>query len=95
VTGLVYLAHRIIVDVYAYFQNAANGAHIPLSSDIVVWQVADCLRIVIGIALLFGSRGLVGLIRRYRQIGYTHPDASALPDSDEGNSTKPGPTPLE
>lgn len=57
--------------------------------------VGAILRLLLGCALLFGARGLVGLIRRYRQIGDTDPDPSQASDSSETSSTKPGPTPPE
>ena len=54
---------------------------------------ASSVQLMLGLVLLFGSRGLVGLIRRYRQIGYTRTDASEASDSGEARSTKPDPTP--
>ncbi|HEV2606794.1 MAG TPA: hypothetical protein VGT79_02310 [Xanthomonadaceae bacterium] len=57
--------------------------------------VGAILRLLLGCALLFGARGLVGLLRRYRQVGYAHPDATEASDSSEASSTKPGPTPPE
>jgi hypothetical protein len=94
IEGLVLLISRVVKLAIAHLE-MGSGAPIVLPDDFYIWIAADGLRLAIGIGLLFGARGLVGMIRQYRQIGYTRPDASEASDSIETNSTKPDRTPPE
>jgi len=94
ILGMILLGQRIVRLVILHFgQDSRPLASLP--DDFYGWMAAEVLRLVIGIALLFGARGLVGMIRRYRQIGYTHPDAGEASDSSEASSMKSGSTPPE
>jgi hypothetical protein len=73
VTGIVDLAYRIFTLVARNFAATAQGVS-GFSPYGVGWLITDCVKLLIGLSLLFGARGLVGIIRRYRQIGYTHAD---------------------
>jgi len=56
---------------------------------------ASCVQLILGLGLMFGSRGLVGLVRRYRHIGYA-PNVSVESQQsgevDRANSDPPPPT---
>ena len=71
----------------------SSGAAIGLPDDFYGWVAADCLRLAIGIALLFGSRGLVGLIRRYRQVGHAPALTIQAGQSGDVDGANPGAPP--
>jgi hypothetical protein len=70
IVGLAYLSRRIFTIVNLHFAAGQNGVNAGVPSTFYEWLVADCMRFFLGVALLFGARGLVGLIRRYRQFGH-------------------------
>jgi hypothetical protein len=83
IQGLIYLGQRIIHLIILHFgQDARPLASLP--DDFFGWMATEALRLVIGLALLFGSRGLVGMIRRYRQVGMTdvYTPAAQAPAAD-------------
>jgi len=93
VTGLIYLSHRTTGIVSYYLMDSTNPTRADLPADTMGWLLSEGLRVALGLALMFGARGLVGLIRRYRGIGYD-PEPSALaldPSADSG--ANPGPPP--
>jgi hypothetical protein len=93
VIAVVYLTQRFFVIFDRYAEPAANSRHADLSTDFIGWLISECIRLIIGLALLFGSRGLAGLIRRYRVAGYPHSAAIDPSDSIEADTAKPDPTP--
>ena len=73
-----------------YFVTPIGQPHAHLSDDFYAWFAADIFRMAIGVALLFGARGLVGLIRRFREFGREAQDLDA-PNTrvDENAKTEP------
>ena len=93
VTGLVLLAYRVFTLFIRHFIEIGSTALPDLASDFYVWVVVECFRIALGVALLFGARGLVGLIRRYRQIGFHPVDAQEPLESGTDGSAESGQPP--
>ncbi|HEY2346103.1 MAG TPA: hypothetical protein VGH80_09490 [Xanthomonadaceae bacterium] len=83
IEALSYLSGRIVRLLMLRMATEGNGA-IGLPDDFYGWVAADALRLLLGIGLLFGARGLVGLIRRYRQVGHAPVIASEPGDGGSG-----------
>ncbi|HTA64928.1 MAG TPA: hypothetical protein VK753_05440 [Xanthomonadaceae bacterium] len=92
IDGLTFLSGRIVRLAIVHLA-VGSGAPSLLPDDFYEWVAADGLRLVIGIGLLFGSRGLVGMIRKYRQVGYMLGDPSEAQHSNAAGATDSGPTP--
>ncbi len=92
IDGLVFLISRVVRLAIVHLE-MNSGAPIALPDDFYVWIAADGLRLAVGIGLLFGSRGLVGMIRKYRQVGYTPSDPSDAQHSNASGVTDSDPNP--
>ena len=93
VSGLIFLAHRIAGIIGFYFLDSTNPTRADLPADTMGWLLSEGLRVALGLWLMFGARGLVGLIRRYRAVGH---DPVAVEkgsehdvDSDASSGTPP------
>jgi len=68
VDGFVYGSYRLAR--LAFFYSLSPGRALQLlPEDFYAWLVSDAVRMVTGIALMFGARGLAKLLGRYRAIG--------------------------
>lgn len=85
----------LLTHVVALFANGIFSGGSPVGYSFLQDSrlIAAILRLVLGCVLLFGARGLVGLLRRYRQIGYTHADAIGRTDSSTPDITDKEQTP--
>ena len=88
VVAMVDLTRRGIQILLMRSVTAEDGAIALWPDGMTAELIGLGMQLLLGLVLLFGARGLVGLIGRYRQIGYTHSDASEPSDSSETSSTK-------
>lgn len=91
VAAIIGLSFRAVQ--FAYLHHADTTTQINWDAKSTGTLLAECVQLVIGLALLFGARGLVGLIRRYREVGHPHSDAIESSDTIDADATKPDPTP--
>ena len=92
--GIVGLTIHLAGMLVAHSQLVSANASASWPSNFIGNIVASCVQMVLGLALMFGARGLVGLIRRYREAGHPYSAAIESSDSIEAGDAKPDPTPL-
>ena len=92
--GLVGLTIHL-AGILAVVQSQMTSAGMPDSwpPKLVGNVAASVVQLLVGLGLLFGARGLVGLVRRYRQIGYTPTVSTESQHSGEVDGANPDPPP--
>ncbi len=91
VAALVDLAHRIVQVMLAHSVTAEDGAVALWPEGMTSELVGLGMQLLLGLVLLFGARGLVGLIRKYRQVGYKAGEPSAPEHSKLADATDSAP----
>lgn len=91
--GIVGLTIHLAGMLMAHAQLQSANASADWPPQYIGNLVASGVQLLLGLALMFGSRGLVGLIRRYRQVGYAQGDAIQSPAPETPGVAKPDPPP--
>jgi hypothetical protein len=95
IAGVIGLTTHLVGMLIAHSQMASAGMAGDWPPSFTEALITSSMQLLLGLVVLFGARGLVGLLRRYRQIGDTRPEAAMPSDPGEHHSPGPGQPPQE